>query len=68
MVQSDIKIKKKTHRKVHLHQREVEKANEDPDDQREEGYANNEGYKIAADLICILLDGSLKMKRQELNT
>lgn len=42
-----------------LHQGKVKKTDDDPGNQCEHRYYNNEGNKVAADLICILLDRSL---------
>lgn len=43
-----------------LHQRKVQKSDDDPGNQCEYRYYNNERNKIATDLICILLDRSLQ--------
>lgn len=61
-----LRCEKKTHRKVFLHQWEIQKPNDNPGEQRKNGYPNDEGHKVAADLICILLDGSLKNKMSEM--
>ncbi len=48
-----------------LHKRKVHKADQNPGYESQEGHPNDERDEVAADLICKLLDGSLRLESLE---
>lgn len=65
VILKNIQVDMKTHREVNLNYGEVKKPNEDPGNQGDDGYDDDEGHKVATDLICVLLDGGLEAEESE---